>query len=47
MRNQITNDNINLKYISIDKQIITDIIKTLYKNNFEQFRYLIDLKSRL
>ena len=41
------NDNVNLKYISIDKQIADDLIKTFYKNKFEQFRYLIDLKSHL
>ena len=41
------NDNVNLKYILIDKQIIDDLIKTLYKDKFELFRYLIDLKPRL
>ena len=47
MRNQIANDNVNLKYISIDKQIIDDLIKALCRNKFEQFRHLIDLKPRL
>ena len=29
------NDNVNLKYILIDKQIINDLIKTLCKDKFE------------
>ena len=41
------NDNVTLKYILIDKQMIDNFIKIFYKNKFEQFRYLIDLKSRL
>ena len=47
MRNQIANDNVNLKYSFIDKYIIDDLIKTLYKDKFELFRHLVGLKSRL
>ena len=41
------NDNVNLKYIFIDKQIIDDLIKALCRDKFELFRYLVDLKPRL
>ena len=43
-REKITNKLITFKYILTNKQIANELIKSLSRNKFKIFRYIIDLR---
>jgi len=44
VREKIKSNEINFKYVLIDKQVANNLTKTLLKNKFLKFRKILDLK---